>query len=258
MPYGRRYARRTKRGRANRYAKKKRWSKRKAFGKIRQPGVQRGLTSIVFPQQMYKTLTYATGPIPLVQTSTNTPINYTIRGNSPYDPDYAVGGNQPRWYDTFLGAQNTDAPYGKYICYGSKIIMTVYQDPTLGGSTGSVMGLVSIIPSQDASGYPSSQREMTERSFSRFKPIGNANASRPILIKHFAKTKNMYMGSDVDSLQFAGAYNGNPTWEWFWLISACNIIPYINAGANGLFSCYVDIKVKYYCKFFDLNDVKSS
>lgn len=258
MPYGR-TSRRTKRGRANRYAKKKRWSKRKRFGKITQPGMARGLTSVVFPQSMFKTLTYSSGPVPLVQVSTNTPINYTFRGNGPYDPNYAVGGTQPRWYDTFLGAPNGAAPYGKCLCYGSKIIMTVYQDPTLSGTNGSVMGLVSIIPSLDVTGFPSSQKEMQERSFSRYKPIGNANASRPIIIKHFAKTKTLYNGASLASTQsFAGNYNSVPTSEWFWLVSACNIIPYISSTADGLFSCYIDVKIKYYCKFYNLNDVADS
>lgn len=260
MPYGRKkFTRRTKRGRANRYAKKKRWSKRKTFSKATQPGIGRGMSTIVFPQSMFKTLTYDSGPITFQQATTNVPQTYTFVGNNIYDPNYTGIGSQPRWYDTFLGASGGTAPYLKYMVYGSKITLTCYQDPLLGGSTGSVMGLISVTPTYGPGLAPSSVKEMKERAFVRYKPVGNANASRPVVIKHFCKTKAMYAGAGLgENLDFSANYNTDPAKQWYWQINACNIIPYLNAGANGLFSCYIDVKIKYYCKFFNLNDVADS
>jgi len=47
-------------------------------------------------------------------TASAAPLVVTYRANGPYDPEYAVGGGQPRYYDTLLGADSNNAPYHQY------------------------------------------------------------------------------------------------------------------------------------------------
>lgn len=235
--------------------RKKRFSKYRLSG---SSGLMRGTSSIGFPQRMFKTFTYSSGAQKLQQTIADLPVTSQFRGNSCYDPDYTGIGSQPRWYDTFMGATGGTQPYRQCTVLASKIIVSVWQDPTLGGATGSVAGVVSIIPFVGASTAPLTLKEIQERAFVRWRNIGNANSSAPLVVKHFAKTKALYQGvnplNDIDNFQHD--YNGNPNKQWYWAVNACNVI---NSGAGvQLFSCWITVRIKYYVMLSSLNDVADS
>lgn len=218
--------------------------------------------NIVFPHQLYQTFTYDSGHFKIAQSVSDTLTLNTYRGNGMYDPQYATGGTQPRWYDTFLGAADGNAPYNRYLCYGSKITVTIFQDPILGGTTGSVMGVVSLLPTMTVADKCDTVKEIMERGFVRYRNVGNANSSGPIVLKHFAKTKSLWMGGgDIASnSDFSATYNNNPSKEWFWQLQIANIIGSGDmSGTNpGIFSCYVNVRIKYYAKLWSLNDVADS
>lgn len=212
----------------------------------------------VFPQQMFKCLTYSTGPFRLGQSVADVPAHYTMNGNSLYDPDAGLGGQQPRWFDTLCGANGGTQPYTRYQVNASKITVTIWQDPTLTGTVGSVAGIVSVLPYRSPTTTPTSFKEIMERAFIRYVNVNNANSSKPLVVKHFAKTKALWQGTSAiggDS-DFSGSYNGNPSNGWLWDINCCNVIP--SGGVSGLFGVYINIKVKYYAKFWSLNDVTDS
>lgn len=259
MPYRRKYGARKKMGKRG-YAGGRSYRKKygKKYRKSNSRGIARSL-GVVFPQQMYKCLTYSTDPIKLAQSSSGTPATYFMKGNSCYDPDQTGLGGQPRWYDTFCGAQDGTAPYGKYQVNASKITVTIWQDPQLTGSSGSVAGLVTIIPlnGNGSNNAPDNFQEQMMRGFMKRAYINNANSSRPIVLKHFAKTKAVYTGNRIDdNTDFSGAYNSDPNKLWTWCVQANNVI---DAGTGTqLFSCYISIRIKFYLKFWSLNDVNDS
>lgn len=259
MPYRRKYGGRKKvvrrRVAGGRPYRKKRFQKRRLSG---SSGIPRGPNSVGFPQRMFKTFTFSLGAQKLQQTIADVPIAQVFRGNSMYDPDFTGTGSQPRWYDTFMGATGGSQPYRQCTVLGSKISIQIWQDPTLGGSTGSVAGVVSVVPYVGASTAPSTLKEIMERAFVKWRNVGNANSSRPLVLKHFAKTKALYQGvnplTDIDNFQHD--YNGNPNKIWYWAVQATNVI---NGGAGvQLFSCYVAVRIKYYVMLSSLNDVSDS
>lgn len=260
MPYRKKYGGRKKMAPRRRTAggrpyRKKRFQKSRIAG---SSGIPRGPNSAGFPQRMFKTFTYSSGAVKLQQSVAGLPVNYIFRGNSMYDPDFTGVGAQPRWYDTYLGGSGGSQPYRQCTVLGSKITVCVFQDPTLGGATGSVMGCVSLLPYVNAATPCDTLREMQERAFVRWKNVGNANSSKPIVIKHFAKTKALYQGvsplTDIDNFQHA--YNANPTKQWNWAVQACNVI---DSGAGvQLFSCWITVRIKFYVMLSSLNDVADS
>lgn len=245
----------TRRTRASGPFRKKRFSKYRIAG---NSGVGRGISSAVFPQRLFKTFQYSSAAQKLQQTLTDIPVSSQFRGNSVYDPDYTGIGSQPRWVDTFLGANETAAPYLRYTVLASKIIVNIWQDPKLTGTVGSTAGLVSILPMAGTSGVtpPASLKEMQERAFIRTRSVGNANSHSPLTLKHYCKTKALWQGMNpLSSTEFSSVYNNNPQREWSWVISAVNII---SGTGIDLFSCFITVRIKYYCMLSTLNDVANS
>lgn len=234
--------------------RKKRYAKYRLAG---SGGITRGFSTAPFPQRLFKTFTFSGAAQKLQQVVTDVPIQYQFRGNSLYDPDYTGIGSQPRYVDTFLGANDTSAPYGRYTVLASKAIVSIWQDPTLTGTSGSTNGVVSLAPMVGSGGSPpNSLKEIQERPFIKWKSIGNANSHAPVVLKMFCKTKALFTGANVLYDQAFGApYNNNPNQEWVWTVSAVNIIS--GAGIN-LFSCFITFRIKYYCMFSTLNDVANS
>lgn len=259
MPFRRKYGGRKKvvrrRVAGGRPYRKKRFQKRRFAG---SSGVPRGPNSVGFPQRMFKTFTFSLGSQKLQQVTVDLPVSYIFRGNSMFDPDQSGIGNQPRWYDTFMGASGGAAPYRTCTVLGSKISVQIWQDPVLGGATGSVAGVVSVIPYVNGSTVASSLKEIMERAFVKWRNVGNANSSRPLVLKHFAKTKGLYQGANPlnDMDNFSHDYNGNPNKQWYWAVQAVNVIDG-GPGVN-LFSCYVAVRIKYYVMLSQLNDVANS
>lgn len=254
--YGRKSTRPTYRRKPMRKSagfRKKRFSKYRLAG---SSGIGRGPSSAGFPQRVFKTFTYSGENIKLQQATTGIPIGYLFRGNSMYDPDSTGIGLQPRWYDTYMGANALVAPYNQCTVLASKIIVNIWQDPTLSGTSGSVAGIVSVLPYTGTSTAPNSLKEIQERAFVRYKNVGNANSHAPLTLKHYCKTKGLYQGMNpLTNTDFQHAYNGNPSKVWYWSVQAVNVIT--GAGVN-LFSCYVTVRIKYYVMLSALNDVQDS
>lgn len=234
--------------------RKKRFSKYRIAG---SSGVRSGFSPAVFPQRMFKTFEFSSGAQKLAQTISDVPVSYQFRGNSVYDPDYTGIGSQPRWLDTFLGASGGTQPYQRYCVLASKITVSIWQDPTLTGTSGSTAGVVALIPMPGTSStIPDSLKEIQERAFVRWVNVGNANSHKPLTLKHYAKTKGLWQGiNPLTDITFSAQYNQNPNKEFTWSVMACNIIS--GVGIN-LFSCYYTVRIKYYCMLSTLNDVANS
>ena len=251
------YSRR-RRGTANRYAKKKRNYKRKFMARRKTAVNSYGAP---FPQELFKVLKYSSPRQYTQQATVDVPSSaIQIRGNSLYDPDPAIGGTQPRYFDTLCGDISTSAPYYRYTVYAAKCTLHIWQDPSLGTNTGSVAGKVALYPFNGIPGSSSQLgvlQDFAERENCRVVDVGNANSSRPLKLSYFCKTSTIWRGSKVGyESDFTSAWNNNPVNQWSFNVQCCNVIP---AGVNsGLFSFYWTYTMKYYVKFSTLNSVPSN
>lgn len=234
--------------------RKKRFAKYRVSG---SRGVGRGPSPAVFPQRMFKVLTYCSENFKLSQTTTDVPALRRFRGNSLYDPDFTSTGGQARWTDTLLGVSGGTAPYNRYCVLASKVTVTIWQDPTLTGTNGSTAGIVSLIPTVGTGNlYPSSIAEIQERAFCKWINVGNANSSKPLVLKHFCKTSGVWQGvKPLVDQDFSAGPSADPNKEWLWNLQVVNVI---NAAGANLFSCYMTFRIKYYVMFSLLNDVADS
>ena len=104
-----------------------RWSSRPARGKARNKGVMVPRNKLGFPQSMRTKLRYVTR-VRLDLPATGATMSFTLRANSIYDPEHAVGGHKPRGADEYL------ALYETYTVLGSSCAVNVafqaYDGPT--------------------------------------------------------------------------------------------------------------------------------
>jgi len=89
-----------------------------------------------FPREKYCSLRY-NDSFTMSSTSGATTVQ-TFYLNSLFDPDSTGTGHQPRYFDTFCGADGTGAPYGKYRVHSAKITVTFMNNNTSSGSIGYV------------------------------------------------------------------------------------------------------------------------
>lgn len=200
-----------------------------------------------FPPQLYTTLSFSQN-FTLTQVTTDVVQNYTFRCNSIFDPDFTGGGLQPRYFDTLLGANNTDTPYHQYRVHACSVLATFW--PTANGVQQS--GFASVGMRKSQSSAPTSLKEMRERPFYRTRPIYPTATDKPVTIKNFIKIKKILGNKDlVDNEETLADYNSNPVQEIYGDISICNV-------GTSTTQQFVDVRITYFCQLITLNDVADS
>lgn len=116
---------------------------RSGVAKASQTGGNRRMTvprnRLNFPQSLRTRMRYVTR-VEYTLTNSNAVVR-TIRANDLFDPEYAVGGHQPRGFDEMMEV------YGKYTVMGSKITASFmyegYNGPSETGSAGNLIQTLS-------------------------------------------------------------------------------------------------------------------
>jgi len=103
--------------------------------------------------------------------SMGTPVTYNL--NSVYDPNNAVGGDQPMGRDTLLGGTNTAAPYHHYLVTGAKVIIDLVNN------TSETSYLIFKGFDNHISSFPSHILQAKERGWIS-KTIGGPNSAKGI------------------------------------------------------------------------------
>lgn len=208
-------------------------------GSVRQP----------FPPNLWTTLTYSVQYNALTQTVGGTPIYTTYRLNSLYDPDTAVGGAQPRYFDTLCGADNTTAPYGNYRVHAAMVKLVCYPSST---SATNSNGIVALVPRRSNVGAASTYKEIQERPYVKSKWIA-AMYVKPTTLKLFTKMKTHLGHKDLQDVDdAAAAYNSNPNEEVYVDVMACAV------NNTGLMTISYSLQITYFVQFYGLNDVADS
>lgn len=138
--------------------------------------------------------------------------------SSLYDPEVAVGGHQPMYYDQLLTATG---PYTKFLVTSArfKVTMSNYS-----AASTPVHAIVYVSPS---STLPASIIQAMEKPWSKKKligiPTGGANTA---VITLACKSENALGISKTHLLTddyYAGVYNANPSVNWFVVVGVYGI-----------------------------------
>lgn len=229
MPYNRkRHAKKPPYKRGRKYNKRKAKYQKATSTRMRSPG---------FTDTMYVRLKYCDT---IALSSATTYATRAFRGNGLYDPDYAVGGHQPLYFDQYCEI------YQKYRVFGSLIKLNIVNM----SQTSSVYFIVE--PNSVLSSF-SSVSAILEQNRSRQTMVISPNQLFPRRFKHYASTRKVcgLSKAQIDD-QWSGTSGADPNEQWYWNLMVASIdgasIPNVN--------CTVEIT--YYVEFYDRKQIAQS
>lgn len=164
------------------------------------------------------------------------------RGNSLFDPEVALGGHQPLYFDQY------SAIYAHYRVMASKIKIDAITPSSTNG-----MFLVVIPNTIEVAGESMSRMyEQMRAGAPTLLPIAR-RAGRRII--RYASTQQVCgcTKSQVYGDEYAAATDANPAQIWFW-----NLISEPDDGVAADEVVLATIKLTYYCQFFDRKIVVQS
>jgi len=181
------------------------------------------------------------------------PLYNIIRANSPYDPDQTGTGNQPRYYDTLFGADNSSAPYRQY-----RVVRAVAKVSFMSNaSTVSAIGDIAVQAQVVGGQVLTSARELSEAANCKHNLIGSGYSSAAIkTITYDLNSKSMsrLLGiKDIkDDEDLVANYNANPA-------SGINFIAYWQPiQSSSVSTITMRWTITYYVEAMTLNDVADS
>jgi len=115
-----------------------------------------------FPTLLMTHLSYCDVGVTRTSTAGAFSSPYRFRLHSLFDPNETGTGHQPRYYDTLLGANGSNAPYRQYCVYGAKWAVRAYSAESLTVPMRVAAGVVTA-PSTSGGTDPGSMYECVER-----------------------------------------------------------------------------------------------
>lgn len=227
--------------------KSKQAMKSKGFKRYRSP-LQLGVGNQVFPKTLKCKLHYS--DLLNLQTASSAMTQLTYALNGMFDPYTAVGGHQPRYFDTLCGNINTNAPYYQYRVYGA-LIETIFVNPNTSTST---CGMVFQHARDSADNQLAAILDAFEMPNTVAKDFnsGYARAGTLKIKKYYDVGKLMSVTDIKDNENSIGNYNTNPTDLW---VVDIGYQPYPSVITTNIF---VRVNITYYCEFLNQNFVQAS
>lgn len=194
---------------------------------------QLGIADSVFVKLRYvDRITTSTSGLTVV-----TPVQF--RGNGPYDPAVATGGASCDYYDAYSGL------YSSYICYASKIRVTLMQQSST--VTSNIVWGVTAAPSSisySSATYPTVQAY----KYTRSKITGTSSNGNTVQTIKYYMPANVVFGVPKrrisDNNVYASAIDSFPNTQWYWTLwSQCQ-------DETSNISSIADVKITYYIKFY--------
>lgn len=167
--------------------------------------------------------------------------NYAVAMNSPYDPQAALGGNQPAYWDQLI------ALYKSCIVTGAK--MTVHFALPKTDTAGDGPYIVGIHTNQ-ASSLPTTDAPTLMSAENTGYEIVQQGGDVKSVTATFSPWNNL--GRAADDTQLFCSASGNPSVVWYGNVFASP------QGTSTAGSVNAVITIEYLCEFFNLNDVVDS
>lgn len=172
-------------------------------------------------------------------------IEYLFRMNSVFDPEFALGGGQPMYYDQIT------AMYRSYCVFGSGINLTFTQKTNTTEAAFIKCGVYPIETSNSASGVS----EAIERDNCVYAQLGPNTGDQGIVnmnafAKPYAVLGRGKFEKEDDTM--CALVSSNPVQQCLW-----HVFLGTNDGLTSV-NAYIEITLTYYVKFFDRIDVERS
>lgn len=188
----------------------------------------------IFPLKATTKLIYGAGYNQTITTGGTMYFN-SFAGNSMYDPQISVGGNQPAGFDEM------SALYDKWVVYSSTCEATIYTLST-GKSCHAWMWSDTKVPSSYV--VPLTAPTLWQNPQVQHRYISNPNATGVAYYKLYRTTKALFPNKDIeDDENFWGTSAANPTNLWYWNFAFMS--DYDNSAVR-----YV-VQIKYYAKWYE-------
>lgn len=169
----------------------------------------------------------------LVPTSGAAPAwQYIFRGNSMYDPDYAIGGGQP------VGFDQMKTLYNRYEVSASSIIVKVLN---CGTTTGSYTR-VAVYPSLSTGTL--AMDAAIANPYSTHKLISANAGMNEATLRNYISTKKIFGEMTLVDDDYSALVAVNPVNTWYWQINAESIDKTTNLANN-----FYDVLITYYVDF---------
>lgn len=198
-----------------------------------------------FPNTKYCSLTYNEEVV--LQPNALGTATQQFSANSLFDPNVTGVGGQPRYFDTLCAANNTTAPYHRYLVHGCKA--TAYIRNL--ASVHTFYSMTIHMATQTAPSTLPEARMRPDTVVHIIPPIGSGTAtSKLTMYRSMAKIMGV---KDLLDYEDAGAeYNQNPQ-----AIAYVSIVAY-NPDGGGAAITKCNVSLTYYSMFRRLNDVLNS
>lgn len=212
---------------------------RYGYGNVRSP----------FPPILWTALSF-TETVNISQASIGVPQVTSYRANGMYDPRVALGGLQPRYYDSLLGANDGSAPYRHYRVHSSAIEATVW--PTTGNANAANC-LLTLLPRRSVITSPGTIDEQRERPYSKHLAMTTTGSYKPRKFFNFIKMKTLLGHKDLQDVDNTAArYDNLPVEECIWDLLLCDV------QGSAVAQATVQVTVTYYVQLYGLSDVADS
>lgn len=168
-----------------------------------------------------------------------------VRGNGAYDPEVALGGGQPMYWDQLASL------YQRYTALSSSIAVTFVNKSGSGEASFTKVGAYPI----GTQTSPLTLQEATERDNCKYAQLGpNTGDQGIITLNHYAKATAVLgkaRDENTDDV-LSSDISTTPARPWYWHIFAGSL------DATTAVNVYIDVTVTYYIKFYDRREVARS
>lgn len=161
--------------------------------------------------------------------------DFVFRGNSPFDPDFVIGGQQPMGYDQWSNF------YRRYRVLASKVIVMANANSNEPSGVG-------IVANNTSSAFIS-REQAREQQYGKSIVLGSRDGSQSGTLTQYVSTAQV-RGGPSDIVQYeqdlSALVTANPDQQFFW---------HIYGWGTGLvpnsFDVSMQIEIVYYIQFYD-------
>jgi len=156
--------------------------------------------------------------------------DWVIRGNSVYDPDFALSA------DSCYGHDAMAQLYTQYKVHASHVKVTVVNndddDPVN----------VAVIPTSFSNSFSAANQDgCTVHPLAKNMVVSKLSGGK--VLTHYAESRKILAVHDIDSVNFRSDMTTNPATPWYW-----HIVTYNNAGSAS--DCEMRVEVMFDTEYF--------